>query len=155
MSGGIKIASPLDGLSYKRRLFARYLARGESRASAATLAGYKDQRTASRLMRDPAVLNEVDRVTLELEQDQRVSLGQHLARLEHLSNAAEGAGNYAAAVAAAVSQGKASRLYVEQSHVLTAAAEPVEMVLERLNGLIDDSSIPSLDEPPDSDGIPE
>lgn len=155
MGGGNKIPAPLDGLSYKRRLFARYLARGESRASAATLAGYKDQRTASRLMRDPAVLNEVDRVTLEMEQEQRVSLGQHLARLEHLSKAAEGAGNYAAAVAAAVSQGKASRLYVEQSHVVTQAAEPVEIVLDRLNTLIHDSSSASLDEPPDSDGIPE
>jgi phage terminase small subunit len=139
MGVSTKIPPPSDGLNYKQRLFARYVAAGESRAGAARLAGYIDDGAAQRLMRLPLVLTEIDRVTLELEQDQRVSMAQHLARLDHLSKAAEDAGNYAAAVTAAVSQGKASRLYVEQSHVVTATVEPVDLIVERLNVLLDDN----------------
>jgi phage terminase small subunit len=133
--------SPVDGLTIKQRLFARYVARGESRKSAAELAGYKAGGNASdvgsKLMRNPKVSAEVERVMQELEREERVSLAHHVGRMQDLSARAEDAGQFSAAIQAEHYAGKASRLYVEQSHVVTQAVEAPETVLERLNSLID------------------
>tara|TARA_R110000787_G_scaffold19819_2_gene59019 strand:- start:49 stop:495 length:447 start_codon:yes stop_codon:yes gene_type:complete len=133
--------SPVDGLTIKQRLFARYVARGESRKGAAELAGYKAGGNASdvgsKLMRNPKVSAEVERVIQELEREERVSLAHHVGRMQDLSARAEKAGQFSAAIQAEHYAGKVSRLYVEQSHVVTTALEAPEMVLERLNSLID------------------
>jgi len=135
--------SPVDGLTIKQRLFARYVARGESRKSAATLAGYKAGGNASdvgsKLMRKPMVAAEVERVIQELAREERVSLAHHVGRMQDLSARAENAGQFSAAIQAEHYAGKASRLYVEQSHVVTQAVEPPEEVLDRLNGILESS----------------
>ena len=90
--------SPVDGLTIKQRLFARYVARGESRKSAATLAGYKAGGNASdvgsKLMRKPMVAAEVERVIQELAREERVSLAHHVGRMQDLSARAENAGQF-------------------------------------------------------------
>ena len=88
-------------------------------------------------MRNPKVSAEVERVMQELEREERVSLAHHVGRMQDLSARAEDAGQFSAAIQAEHYAGKVSRLYVEQSHVVTTAVEAPETVLERLNSLID------------------
>ena len=144
MAKAVDMPSPVDGLTIKQRLFARYVARGESRKSAAGLAGYKAGGNASdvgsKLMRNPKVAAEVERVMQELQREERVSLAHHVGRMQDLSARAEDAGQFSAAIQAEHYAGRVSRLYVEQSHVVTQSVEPPEDVLERLNSLVDPQS---------------
>jgi len=136
----VDIPSARDGLTVKQRLFSRYVAHGLSKRDAAEKAGYKAGGNASdvgyKLMKLPKVLHEVSRVSAENEREERVTLAHHVARMEELSKAAEGAGQYSAAIQAAHYAGRVSRLYVEQAHVVTERVDDPEDALARLNAIL-------------------
>ena len=136
----VDIPSARDGLPVKQRLFARYVAHGLSKRDAAEKAGYKPGGNASdvgyKLAKLPKVQAEISRVSAENEREERVSLAQHVARMEELSKEAQDAGQFSAAIQAAHYAGRVSRLYVEQSHVVSESVDDPHDVLERLNAIV-------------------
>ena len=136
----VDIPSARDGLTVKQRLFARYVAHGLSKRDAAEKAGYKPGGNASdvgyKLAKLPKVQAEISRVSAENEREERVSLAQHVARMEELSKEAQDAGQFSAAIQAAHYAGRVSRLYVEQSHVVSESVDDRHDVLERLNAIV-------------------
>jgi len=143
----VDIPSGRDGLTVKQRLFARYCAEGLSKRDAAVRAGYKAGGNAAdvgyKLYKLPKVQSEIARCVSENERDERVSLAHHVARMEELSKSAEDAGQFSAAIQAAHYAGKVSRLYVEQSHVVSERIDDPEDVLERLNAIVGTNEPPS------------
>ena len=136
----VDIPSARDGLTVKQRLFARYVAHGLSKRDAAEKAGYKPGGNASdvgyKLAKLPKVQAEISRVSAENEREERVSLAQHVARMEELSKQAQDAGQFSAAIQAAHYAGRVSRLYVKQSHVVSESVDDPHDVLERLNAIV-------------------
>ena len=136
----VDIPSARDGLTVKQRLFARYVAHGLSKRDAAEKAGYKPGGNASdvgyKLAKLPKVQAEISRVSAENEREERVSLAQHVARMEELSKEAQDAGQFSAAIQAAHYAGRVSRLYVEQSHVVRESEDAPHDVLARLNAIV-------------------
>ena len=76
-------------------------------------------------------------ISREIEREQRVSLAHHVARMQDLSQKAEDAGQYGSAIQAEHYAGKVSRLYVDQAHVISEKRESPEVIIERLNKLIE------------------
>lgn len=69
---------------------------------------------ASKLMSDAKVTQRVAELRKPVVEAAQITLASHLARLQCLSEAAEAGNQYSAAIAAEVSRGKASGLYVEK-----------------------------------------
>ncbi len=128
-------------LSVRQRMFCRHMAQGMSQRKSAIEAGYADSvstsDTAYKLMKKPEIQQEIERVSREIEREQRVSLAHHVARMQDLSQKAEDAGQYGSAIQAEHYAGKVSRLYVDQAHVISEKRESPEVIIERLNKLIE------------------
>ena len=78
----------------------------------------------------------IDRRSKELEEERALSLSDHLESLASLRDEAKSAGQYSAAIQAEHHRGKASRLYVEQQHVVEQQVDSPTVILDRLNGLL-------------------
>tara|TARA_R100000935_G_C2836093_1_gene168182 strand:+ start:1143 stop:1565 length:423 start_codon:yes stop_codon:yes gene_type:complete len=135
-----KSLKPANILTIKQRLFCRYVAQGMSNRMSAIEAGYADSvstsDTAYKLMKKPDIVREIERVSTEIALKERVSLAHHVSRMQDLSQKAEDAGQYGSAIQAEHYAGKVSRLYVDQSHVVSEKREAPEVILERLNSLV-------------------
>ena len=129
-----KELKPASLLTIKQRLFCRYVAQGMSNRMSAIEAGYADSvstsDTAYKLMKKPDIVREIERVSTEIALKERVSLAHHVTRMQDLSQKAEDAGQYGSAI-------QVSRLYVDQSHIISEKREAPEVILERLNSLVD------------------
>ena len=125
-------------VSVKERLFARYVAEGRTQAASARMAGYASNpdKKGSELVKKPEIASLIQEKSLELEQNRAVSLQDHLDSLAMLRDDARDAGQYSAAIQAEHHRGKASRLYVEQSHVVEQKIGSPTEILDRLNGLL-------------------
>jgi hypothetical protein len=88
-------------------------------------------------MKKPDIVREIERVSTEIALKERVSLAHHVTRMQDLSQKAEDAGQYGSAIQAEHYAGKVSRLYVDQSHIISEKREAPEVILERLNSLVD------------------
>ena len=78
----------------------------------------------------------IDRRSKELEEERAISLSDHLESLASLRDEAKVAGQYSAAIQAEHHRGKASRLYVDQQHVVEQKVDSPTVILERLNNLL-------------------
>ena len=109
-------------LTPKREAFAQAVASGMTQADAYRSAfsvkpvtkPESVQQAASKLMSDPKVASRVDEIRKPAVKRAQISLEAHLERLRRLSEAAEAAEQYSAAISAEVSRGKASGLYTDK-----------------------------------------
>ena len=124
--------------SVKERLFARYVAEGHTQSDAVRMAGYTGHpaKLGSKLVKRGDVMELIDRRSKELEEERAISLSDHLESLASLRDEAKVAGQYSAAIQAEHHRGKASRLYVDQQHVVEPKVDSPTVILERLNNLL-------------------
>ena len=124
--------------SVKERLFARYVAEGHTQSEAVRMAGYTGNpaKLGSKLVKREDVMELIDRRSRELEEERAISLSDHLESLASLRDEAKVAGQYSAAIQAEHHRGKASRLYVDQQHVVEQKVDSPTVILERLNNLL-------------------
>ena len=122
-------------LTPKQEAFAQAVASGKSQAEAYRIA-YNASKCkpetvhvkASHLMADGKVAARVAEMRGKAAEAAAVTLEGHLSRLEELSKAAQGAGQYSAAIAAEVARGKASGIAVEKSeHMVTTKTLPASV----------------------------
>ena len=125
-------------LDVRERLFARYVAEGRTHRQSVEMAGFtcNPDKKGSELVKKPEIASLIQEKSLELEQNRAVSLQDHLDSLAMLRDDARDAGQYSAAIQAEHHRGKASRLYVEQSHVVEQKIGSPTEILDRLNGLL-------------------
>lgn len=139
---------PLNGLTLKQELFSLYFVMtGNGAKSFRQAYGQKLRNPnnysveAWRLKRKPNVGQRI----VALHKQSQVELKEHLDRLEALSKAAEGDGDYRAAIKAEELRGKASGHYVERhEHNHTANADPSKMSLDDI-----DKELKAIDVTPD------
>ena len=124
--------------SVKERLFARYVAEGCTQSEAVRKAGYTGNpaKLGSKLVKREDVMELIDRRSRELEEERAISLSDHLESLASLRDEAKVAGQYSAAIQAEHHRGKASRLYMDQQHVVEQKVESPTVIMERLNNLL-------------------
>lgn len=123
-------------LTPKREAFAQAVASGMTQADAYRQAfGVKPgtkpesvQQSASRLMADLKVASRVDEIRKPAVKRAQITLEAHLERLRMLSEAAEAAEQYSAAISAEVSRGKASGLYTDKIEHTGPDGGPIQNV---------------------------
>jgi uncharacterized protein YecA (UPF0149 family) len=74
-------------------------------------------REATELMANHKVATRIEEIQRPIRERAEITLESHLERLKHLSNMAETAEQYSAAIKAEESRGKASGLYVDKKEV--------------------------------------
>lgn len=111
-------------LTAKREKFAQAIAAGNSQADAYRLAYCAEKMGApavwvesGRLASNPAVALRIAELRAPAVEKARITLESHLQRLKELSEGAEAAEQYSAAVKAEESRGKASGLYVDKLQI--------------------------------------
>lgn len=109
-------------LTPKRESFAQAVASGMTQAGAyrsafntSNMKAKTVQEKASRLMSDDKVKARVAELRDAVAEKTQITLESHLKRLADLSEAAEGEGQFSAAIAAEIARGKASGVAVEKS----------------------------------------
>jgi hypothetical protein len=125
-----------DGLTPQREAFAVALASGKSQAEAYRIAypksvGWKPEtvwRKASLLAKDGEVQARVQAVRAPAVEAAGCTLQQHLRRLEELGQAAQDAGQHAAAIRAEELRGKVSGHYSERVELSGPGGGPVQSV---------------------------
>ena len=131
---------PTPDLTAKQEMFCKEYLVDLNATQACIRAGYS-KKTARSLgcenLTKPYIQQEIQRVSKEIEREQRVSLAHHVTRMQDLSQKAEDAGQYGSAIQAEHYAGKVSRLYVDQAHVISEKRESPEVIIERLNKLIE------------------
>lgn len=123
-------------LTPKREAFAQAVASGLTQADAyreafdaSRMKPETIQSAASRLMADCKVSARVEEIRKPVVKRAQITLEAHLERLRRLSEAAEAAEQYSAAISAEVSRGKASGLYIEKIEH-SGGSEPIKTISE-------------------------
>lgn len=117
----------LKNLKHER--FAQEIVKGASAREAYSSAGYDTKTDAatdaasSRLLGDVKVRARVDELRERAAGKAAISLEGHLADLKELRDAAKGAKQFAAAIAAEIARGKASGVHVEKSEATVTTRE--------------------------------
>lgn len=78
---------------------------------------------ASRLLKNSKVVARISEIRKPAAQAAIVTLESHLRRLEELSQAAESANQYSAAITAEIARGKAAGVHVEKSEQMVTTRE--------------------------------
>lgn len=109
-------------LTPQREIFVQSVVKGLNQSDAYRVAFKVNKKTkpesvnqaASKLMADPNVASRVAEMRAPVVAQVQITLENHLARLEHLSQVAEATNQFGAAITAETNRGKASGLYVEK-----------------------------------------
>lgn len=112
-------------LNDRQRRFVEELAKGSSATQAYIKAGFSENgagQGAERLLKNVEICSELNKIRTKAAEETGITLENHLTRLLALSEAAEKAEQFSAAIAAEVSRGKAAGLYVDKVEDVTKMA---------------------------------
>lgn len=82
----------------------------------------------SQMLASVKIKSRLEELRAPVREKAMLTLEGHLQRLEDLSNAAEAAGNYGAAITAETNRGKAAGLYAEKMELTGKDGAPVEII---------------------------
>jgi phage terminase small subunit len=104
--------------------------------------------SASKLMANPRIQHRLKELRDESNRRARVTLEDHLKRLEELGRGAQDNGQFSAAINAELNRGKASGIYVERKEITGADGGPINHSIRVVFGNEpleddDDSEIPA------------
>ena len=145
---------PMTKLTDKQELFCLNIHAGMSNVDA-WVAAYDNnngtrktaRENSTRALQNPKIQNRLKELRDESNRRARVTLEDHLKRLEELGRGAQESGQFSAAINAELNRGKASGIYVERKEITGADGGPINHCIRVVFGDEpvddDDSEVPA------------